>query len=140
MSKFIKIDGIDIEGVLSSVTRQYLVGNLKRPQELKFIKDDNLEIGITDYSEYTIEPPHYHTSAIEYQLMISGRTKYYDLTNKIEHEFVKGDFYCIEKNTTYAQKAEAGTRILFIKVPSINDKNVIEITKEVQQWYEKGMD
>ena len=38
-------------------------------------------------------------------------------------EFKKGDFYCIEKNTVYAQKSKKGTRILFIKVPSINDND-----------------
>lgn len=140
MGGFIKIDRADIENALSSVSRQYLAGNLKRPQELEFIRDENLEIGITYYDAYTTEAVHYHTEAVEYQLMLSGRTKYMDVTNNIEHEFVEGDFYCIEKNTIYAQKSEPGTKILFIKVPSINDKHVVETSDYIRHWYERGID
>lgn len=136
MGKFNKINECDIEKVLGHVSRQYLVGDLKKPQELGFVRDNNLEIGITDYSEYTTEAVHYHTEATEYQYMISGWTQYMDVDTGEIFEFKKGDFYGIEKNTTYAQKSKKGTRILFIKVPSINDKHVVEITKEVQNWYD----
>lgn len=133
---FTKIECEKIEDVLSRVSRQYLVGNLKRPQDLEFIGDDRLEIGITDYDSYTTEPVHYHTEATEYQYMISGRTKFMDVETGEEFEFRKGDFYCFKKNTVYAQKSEGGTRILFIKVPSVNDKHVVEAFDKVKKWYE----
>ena len=139
MGKMILIKNRDIEEVLKVVSRQYLAGNLKKPQELDFVKDEHLEIGITDYSEYTTEPVHFHTEAMEYQYMISGWTKYLDVSTGVEYEFKKGDFYCIEKNTTYAQKSKKGTRILFVKVPSINDKNVVETSDFVKKWYESGL-
>ena len=44
MGKIIKIKNNDIENILLEVSRQYLVGNLKRPQKLDFIKDNALEI------------------------------------------------------------------------------------------------
>lgn len=139
MGNIITITNNQIENVLKGVSRQYLVGNLKKPQELEFIRDEHLEIGITDYSEYTTEPVHFHTEAVEYQYMISGWTKYKDAETGEEYEFKKGDFYCIEKNTTYAQKSKKGTRILFIKVPSINDKNVVETSEMIKDWYEAGL-
>lgn len=139
MGTIIKIENKEIERVLENVSRQYLAGNLKRPQELDFVKDTKLEIGITDYDEYTTEPVHYHTEAVEYQYMLSGWTKYMDAETGIEYEFKKGDFYCIEKNTIYAQKSKKGTRILFIKVPSINDKQVIATDEKIQSWYALGL-
>lgn len=139
MGNIIKINNAEIERVLEGVSRQYLAGDLQKPQELEFIKDEHLEIGITDYSEYTTEPVHFHTEAVEYQYMLSGWTKYMDVDSGKEYEFKKGDFYCIETNTTYAQKSKKGTRILFIKVPSINDKNVIETGEQIKKWYEDGL-
>lgn len=139
MGNLIKIKNEDIEEVLKGISRQYLVGNLQRPQELKFVRDEHLEIGITDYDKYTTEVVHYHTEAVEYQYMISGWTKYMDIETGVEYEFKKGDFYCIEKNTTYAQKSKKGTRILFIKVPSINDKHVVETSEIIKEWYDEGL-
>lgn len=139
MGNIITINNKDLEAVLKNVSRQYLVGNLKRPQEIEFVRDINLEVGITDYNEYTTEPVHYHTEAVEYQYMLSGWTQYMDAETGEVYEFRKGDFYCIEKNTVYAQKSKKGTRILFIKVPSINDKQVVAISDSIKQWYEDGL-
>lgn len=139
MGKFIKIEDSEIKQSLKGVTRQYLVGNLKNPQTLPFIKTEALEIGISSYPEYTIEAPHKHTVATEYQYVISGWTKYLDVDTMEEIEFKKGDFYAIEQNTSYAQKCKAGTDILFIKIPSINDKNRIPTSDDVKEWYEKGL-
>lgn len=139
MGKFIKIENSEIKQSLKGVTRQYLVGNLKNPQTLPFLKTEALEIGISSYSEYTVEIPHKHTVATEYQYVLSGWTKYLDVDTLEEIEFKKGDFYAIEQNTSYAQKCKAGTDILFIKVPSINDKQGILTSEEVKEWYEKGL-
>lgn len=50
------------------------------------------------------------------------------------HVLKKGDFYAIEPKTSYSQKVKAGTDILFIKVPSINDKQLVEIGGEQLKW------
>lgn len=128
----------EIEESLVGVTRQYLVGDLKRPQKLPHIKDENLEMGITSYSEGGIEGPHYHSTATEYQYVLSGSTTYFDLGSNKEHKFSQGDFYVIHPNTTYAQKSLPGTAILFIKVPSINDKHAVEVSSEMKRWYKEG--
>lgn len=131
----IKIDNSAIRSSLEGVRRQYLVGNLQLPQKLDFIRTEALEIGISSYDTYTDEAPHKHTIATEYQYVISGWTKYLNPETQEEYVFRKGDFYAIEKGTPYAQKCKAGTEILFIKIPSINDKVALEIDEYIAGWY-----
>ncbi len=47
MKKIEVISGESIQASLSSSNRQYLVGNLSIPQELDYLRDDNVEVGIT---------------------------------------------------------------------------------------------
>lgn len=54
-------------------------------------------------------------------------------------EFIKCDFYEIEPNTAYAQKSKPGTEILFIKVPSVNDKEIVEVNGQVTTWLNKKL-
>lgn len=124
----------NIEKSLQGNTRQYLVGQLKLPQELEHIDDQNIEIGITDYNEYFIEQPHWHKVAYEYQYVISGETKYLNLTDNSEHYYKKGDFFRIDPHTTYAQKSVSGTRILFIKTPPGNDKISVKANEGTTKW------
>ena len=55
-------------------------------------------------------------------------------------EYKTGDFYVITQNTSYAQKSKKGTRILFIKVPSINDKEIVTVGHEVSEWLQKRLE
>lgn len=140
MGKFIKIQKKEIDDALKDVTRQYFVGNLKNEQKIKHINHNGLEVGLTEYKEYSIETPHFHNTAIEFQYMISGWTKYLDVSTGKEYEFKSGDFFAIEKDTIYTQKSKKGTKILFIKVPSINDKQIYEIDKIAEDWLSEGLD
>lgn len=140
MGSIIKINNHEILKALKNATRQYFVGNLSRPQEITFIQDDRLEIGISNYPNFQSEPTHVHVVVTEYQYMISGWTEYMDIeTNKV-YEFKKGDFYVIKPKTAYAQKVKAGTKILFIKVPSMNDKHLIEIEGNQLKWLKEKME
>ncbi|MGM0879288.1 MAG: hypothetical protein ACQEWV_32815 [Bacillota bacterium] len=40
---------------LKNTTRQYFVGKLTRPQELNYIEDDKLEIGITHTMNFIVK-------------------------------------------------------------------------------------
>lgn len=128
------IFSIEISKALETSTRQYLVGNLARPQELKHIPDADVEIGISRYESASAESPHYHDEATEFQYMISGWTRYKDLGTGQEFDFTVGDFYVIKPHTHYVQKSKQGTEILFIKVPSINDKRLLEVTPQIKSW------
>ena len=131
----VKLKAFDIEEVLEGCSRQYLVGDLKKPQLLPFIRDTQLEIGITDYKEFTVEKPHVHDQTHEYQYMLQGETEYMNVDTGEVFRFSEGDFYYIPTHTPYAQKSKPGTRILCIKTPSLNDKKALEETEQVKQWY-----
>lgn len=112
----------DIDEVLGKYKRQYLVGDLKREQELKHISKKNIEFGITYYSEDEYTLPHHHTIQEEYQYVIEGETEYKDIDTGEIVRYKKGDFYYIQTGTCYSQSTKNGTKILFIKTPSVNDK------------------
>jgi 8-oxo-dGTP diphosphatase len=136
MPKILKISGQEIDQALRNVTRQYLVGDLQKPQALHHVPSSLIEIGITGYeNEGKLELPHRHKQAFEFQYMTAGLTAYLDLTTGEEHVFRKGDFYVIEPGFVYAQKSAPGTEILFIKVPPGNDKVPVDTTPEVEAWF-----
>lgn len=136
MPKILRINAEEIDRALGNATRQYLVGDLQKPQPLKHVTSSLIEIGLTRYEgEATIEAPHRHKQAFEFQYMTSGLTAYLDMTTGEEHVFKAGDFYVIEPGVIYAQKSEPGTEILFIKVPPGNDKVPVEATPEVEDWF-----
>lgn len=139
MGQIVKINNESVKEALMDSTRQYFVGNLSRPQKLTFIKDDRLEIGISSYSEYQSEQTHRHNIATEYQYVISGWTEYMDVDTDEVYAFKKGDFYAIKTGTAYSQKVKAGTSILFIKVPSVNDKEVVEIREDQAEWLKEKL-
>ena len=136
MAKILKISGQEIDQAFRNVTRQYLVGDLQKPQALQHVPSSLIEIGMTRYeNEGKLEPPHRHKQAFEFQYMTAGMTAYLNLTTAEEHVFRKGDFYVIEPGAVYAQKSAPGTEILFIKVPPGNDKVPVDVTPEVEAWF-----
>ena len=137
MSKFDVICSNEIDKAFVKEERQYLTGNLKLPQVLNFIKDNNVEIGMSRYKDYKIENPHYHTEVAEYHLIIKGETKYVNITENKEYSFSEGDFYIIRPNTIYIQKSLEGTELIFIKVPGMNDKVSCEITQKMKEWFKE---
>lgn len=139
MGKIVKIKNETIKKSLENTTRQYFAGNLSKPQEIEVIRDERLEIGISSYPDYMHEPAHVHSIATEYQYIISGWTEYMDVETGEISEFRKGDFYAILPGTAYAQRVKAGTNILFIKTPSIKDKQLVEISQEQKEWLTEGM-
>ena len=68
MPKILKTSGQEIDQALRNVTRQYLVGDLQKPQALQHVPSSLIEIGITRYeNEGKLEPPHRHKQAFEFQ-------------------------------------------------------------------------
>lgn len=121
-----KISNEEIEKAITTIYRQYFVGDLQKEQLLPHIYDSKIEIGTSLYDRFTVDEPHYHRFATEYLYVLQGEYKLcIKEKNKLVYESLKaGDFFSIPKNTPYASKASKGTRVLFIKVPGINDKIV----------------
>lgn len=137
MNKFEILKAATIEKAMQESKRQYLVGELSLPQALEYIHDKDVEAGITEYQQYTIEKPHYHERTSEYIYVLEGETKYFNLNTREEIRIGKGDFFIIRKHTTYAQKSPAGLKLLFFKYPLGNDKISIEDDGSLTKWYEK---
>ncbi len=129
------VSGQSIESALCSSKRQYIVGELALPQELEYLRDPHVEAGITEYKEYTIEKPHYHTKTTEYIYVLAGESKYINVNTREETFVRQGDFYLIHPGITYAQKSKAGLKLLFFKYPSGNDKIVVEDDGSLECWY-----
>lgn len=124
----------EIAQSLSHSSRQYLAGDLKLPQELHFLLDTAVEVGINHYTTYKWELPHYHTVTSEYCYMLAGETKYIDLSDGREYNFRAGDFYILRRDTPYLQKCLPGFHMLFVKVPGLNDKITIPMNDQMLAW------
>lgn len=126
----------EIEASLIHSTRQYLAGCLKLPQQLAFLPDRDVEVGISQYPHYRWEQPHYHTITSEYCYILEGETKYVDLSDNTEYHFHSGDFYILRRETPYIQKCLPGCRLFFVKVPGLNDKVPVPLTDAHRAWSE----
>jgi 8-oxo-dGTP diphosphatase len=136
---FKSLDAAAIEASLGGQTRQYLAGALKQPQPLAHVDDADLEVGISDYIQSGFEPAHRHARAKEYQYVLRGMTEYQDLETGDVHRFRAGDFYVIYPGTAYVQRIKRDTRILFIKYPAGNDKQIVPMTEAVDAWARKTL-
>lgn len=125
-----------IEEVTNNDYRQYFSGHLERKQLIDAV-DDDVEIGISKYKNFTADKPHVHPICSEYCYIISGSSKILLLDTNEEHELHEGDFFHISKGTPYASKHKGGTKIIFIKAPSTNDKTLSKITKQLDEWMKK---
>jgi quercetin dioxygenase-like cupin family protein len=123
-----------IESALADSPRQYLMGDLKRPQELGHIRSTSCEVGIVEYPEATADTPHFHPNVEENQYVLSGRVLVMNLRTKAVVELLPGDFYGVPQDVPHVQKAAAGTRIYFFKVPSMDDKTAVEVDADVRAW------
>lgn len=132
-----KISKEKIDEALKLSDRQYLIGNLKVPQILEHIYDNEVEVGISHYKEFTSDKPHKHSDVTEYQMILQGKSYIKNLfTNEII-QLNEGDFYIVHKNTPYAQKSTDNTKILFFKHPGMNDKILVDIDEVTREWLEE---
>jgi len=121
------LSNLDISACLAKTTRQYLVGNLKRPQPLRAIPDDHIEIGISESKgEDSVDLKHFHPIVTEYQYVLEGTLDLKELDAGIVHHLVKGDFFIIYPNTKYQGVLHPHSKVLFIKYPGMNDKTLIQ--------------
>lgn len=132
--KFLK--KMEIDKGLKSFHRTYLCGNLHKDTEANYIKTDAYEIGITEYSQYTFEKPHYHVFNNEYNYVLHGQIKVLLINEKTEMIFCEGDLFVITPNEPYVCKGIDGTRIIFSKVPGGSDKVLVDADASIIKWGE----
>ncbi len=128
------INGKDIQTALEFVNRVYLCGNLQKPQDLQWICDNQNEVGISYYRQFTADQPHYHTTAKEYNFIISGETKVFLIDEGHEFLFKAGSIFVLPPMTKYASKHTENTKILFFKSPGGNDKILVDADSKLKEW------
>ena len=128
------ICGKEIASALEDSYRVYLCGNLQNPQALKWIHDENNEVGISFYKKYTADQPHFHAKATEYNYVISGSTKLLLIDEQEEVLYDAGSIFVLPPMTKYATKHLAGTKILFFKSPGGNDKSLVQVNPALKKW------
>ncbi len=128
------IMGFDVREALKTSDRVYLCGNLKKPQDLEWIHDTGIEIGLSHYKFFSADRPHLHINAAEYNFVMDGASKVLLLDEKEEYLFEKGSLFIIPPGLKYASKHISDTKVLFIKNPGGNDKQLIEADETVKHW------
>lgn len=128
------INSSDIQNALQFVNRVYLCGDLQKPQNLQWIHDAKNEVGMSYYRQFTADKPHYHTTATEYNFIISGETKVFLIDEGREFLFKAESIFVLPPLTKYASKHLANTKILFFKSPGGNDKKLIDIDSRLEEW------
>lgn len=126
----------ELESAFAHEYRHYLAGHLTREQPFLRHLEDEIEIGISDYQSFTADRPHCHPIATEHGYVLRGSIKIrcFEETGTTEMEFREGDFFLIRPGVCYASKNAPGTRILFIKSPGGNDKRLIQVDSDTEEW------
>lgn len=124
----------EINNATAKSYRQYFCGDLKRPQILDFIHTEGLEIGTSDYRVFTADAPHHHTDTADMIYILEGEFRVRILADGQELILHGGDFISVPPMTSYASKAAAGTRTLFIKTTKGNDKIDVPVDEQLAKW------
>ena len=126
----------EIEEALKKTDRQYIQGNLQSEQMVSFIRTMNSEIGISDYKEYTHDEPHYHDEVMETNYIITGAVCLRNLETGEDFVVKAGGVFSVPPHIPHVLKIKAGTRIIFTKTPSVNDKHVLNFDDlGLEEWY-----
>ena len=128
----------EIKEAFQDTFRQYVQGNLKKEQKLSYVYSERTEIGISDYDSFCHDEPHYHDVVTETNYVISGKVGIYMLDTGEEYVVEAGGVFSFPPKVRHVLKMQAGTRIIFVKDHSIDDKHVIqEVRPELNAWYAK---
>ena len=124
----------ELDSALASADRVYLAGHLEVPQTLLPHIDCAPEMGVSSYRNFTADKPHVHPCNIEFNYIAKGCTKLLVLQTGEEYELGAGSTFILPPGTPYATKSRAGTRVIFFKSPGGNDKQLVEVSRELAQW------
>ena len=132
------MNGKDVLKYLSENGRMYFSGHLEYEQPgIKHYDAVEVEIGESFYTTSHADKPHLHTWNTELNFIIEGRVKVLFLSTGQEFEFLPGSMYVVEPNTPYITKGDKGAKVIFVKIPGGNDKQVIsqdELPENIDLW------
>ena len=120
-----------IEDSLEGNFRQYIQGDLEEEQKLPFVYNTNSEIGISYYRDFFHDDPHYHDIITETNYVLEGKVCIRIIDSNEDFVVEKGGIFSVPPRVTHILKGVPGTKIIFFKDHSLNDKRVVNI-KELQ--------
>ncbi len=100
---------------LSSMLRGWFIGNF----EPSVLKTNFLEVGVVTHKKGEEWREHYHTSSIEYNLLLDG------IMTVNGTPINKNDIFIIDKNESSSPMFLTDCRILVIRIPDIRNDKVI---------------
>lgn len=116
--------------------RIYLSGRLSLPQSMPHL-DQDLEMGMSYYARFTCDKPHLHDCNCEFNYIAEGETHLLDLASGKVWVLPAGSAFILKPNTPYVTKHTAGTRVVFFKAPGGNDKRIVNVPPEAEEWMRK---
>lgn len=126
-----------LDKVFANHFRQYIKGNLQKEQELPFVYNERCEIGISDYKEFTHDEPHYHDVITETNYILEGRACLKILDTNVDYVLEKGSIISVPPKLVHIMKVEPGTKVLFVKDYSVDDKHVADLhSLNLESWLE----
>ena len=134
MSEFKILRNEQINESLNDSTKQYLLGDLKRPQVLENIFDDTLGIGMLKSKENEVNKAHYHEEIFEYEYVVEGEIALLHLDTMDSVTLKKGDFIVIPPNVKSVQKMKANSQVIFVKSKCIEDKILVDTNEKIREW------
>ena len=133
-NKIFFLQNAEILQAQSKEYRQYFIGNLKYPQILDYIEQNDLEVGTSLYQTPKADAPHMHRKSLDILYILSGAFQILLLEDRREYQLREGDFFAIPPQTPYASKSvQPNTRTLFIKTGG-DDKLLVPIEPWLDKW------
>lgn len=127
----------EIMSAFAQNDRQYLQGNLKREQELPYIHNENSEIGISYYREFSYDDVHYHEKITETNYILEGKIGMKIVDTGEEFVVEQGGIFSIPPKVPHIMKAKPETKIIFFKDYAANDKRIVDMDmSELKEWLE----
>ena len=124
-----------LEHALELSSRIYLSGHLSLPQEsLPHMSTTSFEMGVSHYREFTHDTPHLHAENVEFNYVAEGETHLCDISSGKIWRLSRGSVFIVGPNTPYATKHRQGTKVVFFKAPGGNDKRLVELSPEIEEW------
>jgi len=100
----------------------YLVGDLKKPNEYPFFRDQRVEMIVCYYSPGDDGAHHWHSKVTEYEIILEGMVGYLEAASGIILWFHPGDCSVVPAGVCVKRLIPERARTVAIKVPSSAEK------------------
>lgn len=109
---------VEYAEVAARLKHVFLVGDLARPSEHPFVREDRLELILCFYEAGDDGLPHWHRDVTEYEVVVEGSVGYLDVPTGETRWFAAGDLSVVPAGRCVKRLVPHPARTVAIKVPS----------------------